>query len=520
MSLAFVLSRMLGLVREQVLYAHFPLGTQIDAYALAFAIPDQIFILVSGGALGAAFIPVFTQIWHSGDEELAWRMASGVFICVAVTVIILAGATWVFAPILVRDGVARHAPIATQDLTVQLMRILLLSPVFLSIASLATSILQSFDRFVLPAIAPVIYNLCIIFGILFLAPRYGIYGGAVGVVVGSAIFCAVQVPSVIGSGFRLRRTWPLKDRHVRRTIRLLLPRIAGQSAVQLNVLVALYLAAQLGDGEVAAFRAASVLLSLPVGLFATSMSTAVFPSLSRMAADGDSTNFLVLLRRSIRGVLFFVVPASVGLMVLREPIVSLVYEYGAFTPNDTLLVARPLLYFSIGLWAFALVDLLPRAFYAIQDSMTPLKITCLVVGVDAALSFILVRPMGIAGLALAFASGLMLQVILLTRAMGRRAGNFLDPATLGFIAKVLIASALMLAALWTAHPILADVNSMPKVVLAVRVGFIVHLGIAVYFIASFVMKQHEVIVLWGVARMGYLRAQVSVRDALRRRWTR
>ena len=191
-ALAFVLSRALGLVRDVVIAQRFGTRSELDAYTLAFTVPDQLFILISGGALSAAFIPVFTQLLDSGDEERAQRMAAGVFGMVAVVVTLLVAISWVFAPEIVNRGVASQSSNPeTRRLAVNLMRILLLSPLMLSLASVATALLQSYDEFTIPALAPIAYNTCIILGALLLAPVIGIQGVAIGVVIGSFFFLSL-----------------------------------------------------------------------------------------------------------------------------------------------------------------------------------------------------------------------------------------------------------------------------------------------------------------------------------------
>jgi putative peptidoglycan lipid II flippase len=496
-----VLSRVLGLVREEIMAWRFGPGPQYDAYNAALNVPDTLFALIAGGGIGAAFIPVFTKLRSSEDEEAAWRMASGVLAVIGVALTVLAAVAWVFAPQLVRDGLAAGSRSEeTKTLATGLLRVLLLQPLFLAMASVVTAILQAHDQFTLPAFAPIAYNSCIILGALFLAPSMGMYGVAVGVVVGALLFLGIQVPAVLRLGLRLPRAYPLRDPNVRRTFALLAPRIIGQAAAQANTTVAIALALSLGTARASGLRFATVLFVLPVGLFGTSVATVAFPSLSREAGAGDFHGFLYLLRRSLRGVLFFVLPASVGLIVLREPVVRLIYQRGKFGPDDTQLVAGTLLYFCLGMWAYALVDLLPRAFYALQDSATPVKIAVAAVGLDITLSLLLIRPMGLGGLALAFSLALTAQVLLLLAALREKIGFSLDSDTRVFLGKALAATGLMLAALWLARPLLADYQQMSLLSLILRLGITTAGGVAVYVLASVALKQEEVGTLLKVVR--------------------
>lgn len=474
----------------------------MDAYRLALAVPDTLFILISGGALSTAFIPIFAPLLDKENEEAAWRMASGMLGAVAAGVMILAALAWIFAPQLLGSGLAAGTTPEARALAVDLVRILLVSPILLALGSVATAVLQSFEQFTLPAFAPIAYNLGIIFGATILGPPLGIYGVAVGVVIGAVGFFALQAPAAIRRGLRLPSAWPLRDPNVRDAFKLLIPRVVGQASVQASTLITLALAATLSAGSVAAFSFAWVLFTLPVGLFGTSLATATFPALSREAGGADAEGFLYLLRRSLRGVLFLVIPASAGLILLREPIIALIYQRGAFGARDTLLTAEPLLYFALGMWAYALVDMLPRAFYALHDSVTPLKFAMSVVVLDALLSLILVRVMGLGGLALAFSIATGVQVLLLLAALRRRVGPVLDAAARAFLLKAVLATGAMVAVLLLAGPLLAEYQSLAFPDLLARVGGSVAGGAAAYLGASVLLGQDEVGTLMRLARRG------------------
>ncbi|MEJ7652109.1 MAG: lipid II flippase MurJ [Chloroflexia bacterium] len=370
----------------------------------------------------------------------------------------------------------------------------------LSLASVATALLQSYDEFTIPALAPIAYNTCIILGALLLAPVIGIQGVAIGVVIGSFFFLASQLPAARRRGLRLPREAPPANRDVRRTFRLLLPRVAGQSAVQLSTIVTFTLAAGLGDGRPAAYRYAFTLFVLPIGLFGTSIATVTFPAMSREAVEQDAEGFLYLVRRAIRGVLFFIIPAGLGLIALRYPIIEMIYERGEFDNRAAALVAEPLLYFAAGIWAYALVDVLPRAFYALQDSITPLKIAAVAVVLDVALSLLLSRLMGLGGLALAFSAATGLQVILLARALRSHVGPIVNASMWDYFYRLAIASSSMVFALYLAQPVLSEYQALALPGLVLRVGLVVGGSAAVYIFISYLLGQDEVGVLARLAR--------------------
>lgn len=503
-ALAFVLSRVLGLVRDQVITYRFGAGVQTSAYVYAFQVPDTLFILISGGALSTAFIPVFSGLLHSGQREAAWRMASGVLVVLSTVVLLLICLTWIFAPLLMQEGLARRASPEIQILATGLMRVLLLSPLLLTLGSIATSILQSYDRFILPAFAPVVYNLGIIAGAWFLAPTLpegrGMYGVAIGVVAGTLFFFLLQLPSVIRIGLRWPVGWPLGDPNVRTTLKLLVPRILGQSATQLSALFTFFLAGGLGEEAPAAYRFAFTLFVLPVGLFATSVGTVAFPALSREAQEHDASTFAYLLRRAMRGILFFVLPGSVGLMMLRLPITKLIYQRGEFTFSDTALTAWALLFFCVGMWAYALLDVVPRAFYALQDTRTPLKIALIAVSVDILLSLLLIGPLRLGGLALAFSLATTLQVLLLLAALRDKIGFAVDRDTWRFILNALAATAAMAISLWLSRPLYAGYARSETLLLLMQLSLTISLGAGVYLLVSLLLRQEEIGTLLRVAR--------------------
>ncbi|ACZ42516.1 integral membrane protein MviN [Thermobaculum terrenum ATCC BAA-798] len=493
MAVAFVLSRVLGLVRDQVILALIGPGRDYDAYLLALQVPDLLFILMSGGAFSAAFIPVFTRLIQSHGDDEAWDMASGVMwttVSIAVVLILL---VWIFAPQIVAYGIARrsHDPYVVQK-TTELLRLVVFQPLFLLLASVATAVLQSFDRFLVPAIGPIIYNISIIVSTLLFSRWLGIDAVAIGVVVGAVLFFLIQLPFLLQMGLSTRWQPPFANQHVRRTFILLAPRIVGQAAVQVNTMVALYLAAGLGTGRVTAFRVASLLFALPVSLFGTSVATAAFPALSREAGAMDIAAYKSVLKRAVKGVIFFILPASVGMMLLREPIIALLFERGKFTREDTLLTAQPFFFFAVGMWAYALVDMLPRAFYALQDTLTPLKVALVTVLLDIFVSFILVGPLGLRGLAFAFSLATIVQVLALSYLLRSRVGEWIDSEMINFLLKCCIATVLMGGLLILLRPWVVNYHLLSFPDFLVRLLIVIAVAAGGYLGVSTALGQSEV----------------------------
>src|SRR5918994_98450 len=349
---SFVVSRVLGLVREIVLARQF--GTS-EAFS----------------AFGSAFIPVFSGFLGDGEVEAAWKLASVVLNISGIVVLFTAALAWVFAPELVRYVVAPEASTAAQQVTVDCMRVLLLSPVFLGFGIAAKGILEGQDLFTLPALAPIAYNTATILGAIVLGPRVGVYGVAIGVVVGAIGFLLLEIPGLVRSGMRYSISFDPRTPGVSEVGRLLAPRLIGQAAFQLNFVAVTNLAWRTGDQSVSALNYAWQLLMLPHGVLALSVSTVILPTLSRLWQVGDTAAFRATLGNALRPLLFLSVPASVILFAFRLPIVQTLFQTGAFSTESTTLVAAPLAFLAAGLASYALVEALTRAFYAMHDTWTP-----------------------------------------------------------------------------------------------------------------------------------------------------
>ncbi|MCA9879613.1 MAG: murein biosynthesis integral membrane protein MurJ, partial [Thermomicrobiales bacterium] len=398
---AFVVSRLLGLVREVVLARQFGTSEALGAYISAFRIPDLLFLVIMAGAFGSAFIPVFSGLLGDGEEHKAWKRASVVLNLSSLAAVVLSGLAWLAAPDLVRLIVAPDAPPDIQQLTVDCMRLLLLSPVFLGFGIAAKGILEGQDLFTLPALAPVIYNGATILGAIFLGPRLGVLGVAFGVVVGAFGFLLVQVPGLIRSGMRYTPSFDLRTHGLGEVARLLGPRLIGQAAFQINFIAITNLAWRTGEQSVSALNYAWQLLMLPHGVLALSVSTVILPTLSRLWQQGDTAGFRTTLGGALRPLIFLSLPASVMLFAFRTSIVQTLFQTGAFSAESTALVAAPLGFLAAGLVSYAVVEALARAFYAMHDTRTPVIVGVAIVLANLGIGLALLDRMGYLALALA-----------------------------------------------------------------------------------------------------------------------
>ncbi len=408
--------------------ATFGASPDLDAYFAAFRIPDAIFQLVAAGALSSALVPMATSLLAGGEVPRAWRLVSSVANLMLLVLVALAVAAGIWAPELLR-AITPGFDAARLDQAVGLTRLMLAAPIFLALGAVATSTLNSLGLFAASALAPIAYNLGIIAGAIFLAPSLGVTGLALGVVLGSAGHVAIQLPQLRRRA-RYSPTIELRDPAVRQTIALLVPRAIGLGAVQAVFLVNTMLASQLGEGAISIYVVAFLILQIPVGVVGVPLGVALLPSMARAIAVGSPERFADLVARSLRLILFVMLPLGGVMAVLRVPLVGLLVGYGRFDPLAVDRAAETLLFFLVALVPEAMIAVLARAFYAGKDTLTPVLAALASVVVDVVLALLLVDRLGLGGLALAIGLGSCLEAGLLLVLLRRRVGEF-DLAAVG-----------------------------------------------------------------------------------------
>lgn len=421
--LAFVASRILGLLREVLIGAQFGTSAELDAYIAAFRIPDLLYQLIAGGALGSAFIPTFTRFLAAEDRMGAWRLASNIINIVTLVLAAAATLAAIFAPTLVATLIAPNFDADTQALTVSLMRAMLIAPVIFGVSGLLMGALNAHQHFLLPAIAPIMYNLAIIAGTVFLTPALGVTGVAIGVVVGAAAHLLIQLPALTRLGARYFPTANVRDPSVLHVARLLAPRALGLAVVQLNFIININLGSRLGSGAISALNFAWLLMLLPQGIFAQSIATAAFPTLAKQSAHDQVEAMRRTLSGALRAILFLSIPAAVGLIVLRVPIVRLFLERGQFDADSTRAVAFTLQFYALGLVAHSVLEIVARTFYALHDTRTPVIFGVLAMGTNLILSLLLIGPLAQGGLALANSIATIIETLILLWLIGKRLGG-------------------------------------------------------------------------------------------------
>jgi putative peptidoglycan lipid II flippase len=411
---AFFVSRLLGWVRIVVITHTFQAGPETEAFFAAFRLPDLVFQLVAAGALSSAVIPVVSALFATDENARAWRVVSTIANLMLVGLLVLGLVVLVAAPLIIPAITPGFSP-EKWSRTIDLTRIMILSPIFLALGSLVTSVLNSRGRFAASAIAPIVYNLAIIGAAVILAPAFGVTSLAIGVVAGSLLHLTIQLAPLRALGYRYERRIDLADPEARQALKLMAPRALGLGAGQITFIVVTSIASTLGDTQVAitAFYVAFTLLQIPIGVIGVPLGVVVLPSLSRDAALGRIDEFAALVSRAIRLLLFVMLPITGIAMILRHEVVELLFASDKFGPAAVDLTAATLMTFLFGLAAHALIAVLARAFYARQNTWIPVAAAILAVVVNSTLAAVLAGPLGLPGLGLAIAIAAWLETIVL-----------------------------------------------------------------------------------------------------------
>jgi len=439
-----ILSKILGAVRQAVLAHQFGAGAQVDIYVAAFRFPDLIFNLFILGTLSVAFIPVFVEYLNK-DKDEALKIASSIFNLALMLMGALSFLGFIFAKQIVHLIVPGFSPDAMAQ-TVTLARILMLSPLLFTLSSVLTSVLQSYQRFIVPAVVPLMYNLSIIFGIIFLYPRMGLPGLAWGAVIGASLHFVFQLPSAFRLGFKPFRNFSVSHPGVKKIVKLFLPRIIGLDLGQISLIVASVIGSSLGVGSLAVFYYGYDLQTVPLGVFAVSFAIVALPALSEFASRGDMQGFKNFFSKNTIQILFFIVPISVILILLRAQIVRLIYGAGhgtAFNFEDTKHVANALGFFAISLFAQSMIPLLARCFYALQNTVIPVVVGLISAGTNIFCAMLLTKVWSAGSLPIAFSIASLVNMLLLLAILRNKIGDLNDDELAVGILKIGTASMVM-----------------------------------------------------------------------------
>lgn len=443
---ATALSRIFGLIRDVVIANKFGAGAAYDAYIIAFFVPHLLRKLLAEGALSTAFIPIFTEYLTQKGKKAAQLFASNTLNLLLIFFPLLIGAGILFAPGFVPFLADGFSP-AKINLTVTLTRIIFPFIGIIGVAALFMGILNSFKHFFAPAFAPVLFNLGVISGALFIGLYFerAVYGLAVGVIVGGIGQLLIQTPFLRGK-FKYRWVWDPNHQGIKKLARMMLPVVIALAVTQINIMVDNKLASRLGDGSIAILQYGIRLFQLPLGVFAVAVATAILPRLSEQAASVEGGDIVPTLRSGIKLCIFIILPSVAGLYALGKPIIELIFEHGNFLHRDTIKTVYVLNNYLIGMIGYGLVYILTRAFYALKDTKMPVIAGIGAVVVNVTLDFLLIGPMKEGGLALATSIAGLFNMILLFILLAwklrltHRAGEIFPPTNQ--IAKMLIGAIL------------------------------------------------------------------------------
>jgi putative peptidoglycan lipid II flippase len=438
-----IASRILGLFRDRILASEFGAGDVLDIYYAAFKIPDLIYGMLVLGALSAAFVPVFTSLVSQEKKKEAWRLARTMLSLGVILLSFISILLFIFAPVLVKLIVFGYDE-QKQAGVVTLTRIMLLSPIILGVSGIIGGILNSFKKFFFYSLAPIFYNVGIIIGVLFFTDRFGPKGLAYGVILGALLHLLVQVPEVIRCGLKFTPLFDYKSRQLYRVIMLMIPRMLGIGMTQINLLVITVLASTLAPGSLAIFNFANNLQSVPLGVFGISFAIASFPALSGLWAQNKKEEFVSEFTGTIRKILFFIVPCSAMIYVLRAQIVRVVLGAGDFSWSDTTLTLTALGIFAMSLWAQSIIPLLARTFYATHNTKIPFFVALFAEVINVGLALFLIRDFGVLGLVAAFSISATVNATLLFLMLNSRVGTLREQGILAFGAKIFFVTSVMM----------------------------------------------------------------------------
>lgn len=502
LSAAFVImatygiSHLVGLMKTRLLISYF-FGTsarQLDVYYAAFVVPDTVFQLLIVGALSAAFIPTFSKFLNRNAKD-AWYMTAASMNLIIGTLIIISAAIFIFAnPIC--QLIAPGFDAAQIGLMVSLLRIMLGAQILFGISGFLTSIIQTHHRFLVPALAPIVYNLGIILGIIFLSPRFGIFGPAIGVVIGAALHMLIQLPLALKLGFKFIFKLDVKHPGVREVTKLMPPRVLALSTDQVEQFVAVTLASLLMPGTLSLLNAARLLYSIPASLVGATIGQAAFPSLSQSASLSDLTKFKGILANSLLQILFIALPISTLFIILRVPIVRIIFGSRTFPWEATLLTGQTLAVLAVSASFYAIMQLVVRGFYALHDTRTPLFIGVVAAAFNIILSFVAVYVLkwNLIGIALGISVTSILETLILLALLYKKLGTLGEfLVVLWPILKMFVISLIMGIGLWLPMRLLDQfvfdtTRTLPLLALSASTSVI---GIGVYLLLSRLFKVEQ-----------------------------
>ena len=395
LAISILISRFLGLVREGLLASVFGAGSDLDIYFASFRIPDLVYNILIAGGVTVAFLPLFSEYFAKSEKD-AWEFTNDVLNIFLISLVGICFILFIFTPFLLKiiaPGFSSHQ----MKLAVVLTRLMFLSPIFFGLSSIFSGVLHYFNRFLVYSLCPILYNLGIIFGIVFLSPYFGILGVAIGVVIGAALHFLIQIPAAISCGFKYKAIINFRYQGVKRIFRLMLPRMFGTGAQQINLMVITAVASILAKGSITIFNFANNLQYFPVGIIGVSFAVAIFPRFTKNWQSGLNEEFLGNFSSVFRQIFYLIFPISVLIFILRNQIVRIVLQHGHYSPVSAQLTSAALGLFCFNIFALSLIPMVSRVFFSFQDTKTPTVVSIFTVSLNIVLSIGLTWILGLRG---------------------------------------------------------------------------------------------------------------------------
>lgn len=494
-SIFTLISKFLGFIREMLIASEFGSGYETDTYFVAMT-ATTIIMSTIGTSLNTSLIPIFTEVEEKLGKKGKLKFFNNILNVIFFITIILALLGFLLSPIIIKI-LAKGFEGEQFNLAVKLNRIGLPIVIFLGFTYVFSGFLQSSQIFGPPAIMGIPYNLVFIFFLLFIADKENIFGLMFVSVIAASTQFLIQIPAIRHQGHRYRLDVNLNDMYLKRTLNLVLPVMIGSAVQQINTIVDKTLASSLVEGSISSLNYAAKINDVIIAVFITAITTVVFPMLSRAFSQGDNQQLKKIMGQGINIILIITVPATIGIMILSEPIVRIFFERGAFTSSDTVMTSSALFFYSVGLVGIALRLMLNKVFYSLQDTKTPMINGALAVVVNIGLNFVFIRFLEHAGLALATSISATFTAVLLFLNLRKKIGPIGIRSYLKCFVKTLLAALIMGVVVYLVFYGLSAKFVSSQIVELIVLGLSVILGVAVYFILCVLFRVNELKMLIG-----------------------
>jgi putative peptidoglycan lipid II flippase len=512
LTIAVLLSRILGLVRDRLLAGAFGASINLDIYFAAFRIPDLVYSILFAGGVIVSLLPLFSEIYCK-DKEKSWDTINNILNIFFVSYIILAVFFFIYTPQIISSMVSGFDAASIQT-TIDLTRLIFISVFFFGVSSIFSTVLNYFNRFVAYSLAPIVYNLGIILGIVFLSPYFGVFGAGLGVIIGSFLHFLIQVPSALKCGYRYKFIIDFKNPAIKEFIGLIIPRTIASSSSQINFIFITFIASGIGAGAISIFNLSNNLRYLPIGIIGVSFATAIFPLLSKLWAENKKEEYFKEFRKVFNEVMYISFPIGVLIFVLRNEIVDIVLRTGNFGSSAAIITAAALGLYFMSTAAQCLVPILLRGFFSLKDTITPTVIAIFFVIANIFLSFFFVSvfngdnllvnltktilgldgtiDFSVLGLVVAFNIGLLLEFILLFYAFYKTIGNFGIKEIFVAFLKILFSSIIMGIGAWYLLPYLKNIFGNSFIGVSIEFILVCLVSFLIYGILTMIFKMSEI----------------------------